>query len=189
MSRRIWRRYAGRVMWRCIVANRRQKPPEMLQGKGSRFTGTSSLAVQRDTTRPIPIPPTGLRKAAKDSWLDFWRSPMASLVQDDSDMDALRDWAFCVSERDRLRVELKKHPLVPGARGTLIENPLARLIARYTDQINRYRDQFGMTPLSRMRLGVAVGEAHDTLALLAASAEGDEIETFDLSDDVIEVGT
>lgn len=173
------------------MANKRQKPAELLQGKGSRFAGTSSVAVTR-TDRPTPIPPANLGKHAKDEWLAFWRSPMASLVQDDSDMDALRDWAWLVSERDRLQPMLKKEPLTVGSTGQLVVNPIAKLVADYTRRITTYRDQFGMTPLSRMRLGIAVGEAADTLAGLAMSVGDDVAEEFDLdafgSGDVIEVG-
>lgn len=173
------------------MAAKRQKPPEMLQGRGSRFAGSTLPAVSRDHKRPIPITPTGLRKAASDAWVEFWQSPMASLVQDDSDMDALRDWAWLVSERDRLQPMVKKTPLVMGSTGQLVANPISKLVADYTRRITQYRDQFGMTPLSRMRLGIAVGEAADTLAGLAMSAGSDAPETIDLSDfdDVIEVGT
>lgn len=152
------------------MANRRQKPPEMLQGKGSRYAGTSLTPVVRDD-RPVPIPPTGLRKAAKDAWLAFWRSPMAALVNDDADLDALRDWAWLVSERDRLQPMVKETPLVPGSMGQLVTNPVAALVKDYTRRIERYREQFGMTPLSRMRLGIAVGEAHNVLSDLSASLD------------------
>ena len=173
------------------MAAKRQKPPEMLQGKGSRFAGSTSLAVVRDEQRPVPITPPALRKAAKDAWTAFWRSPMASLVQDESDMDALRDWAWCVSERDRLQGMVKKTPLVKGSTGQLVTNPLSKLVSDYTRRISQYREQFGMTPLSRMRLGIAVGEAHDILSELTASLGGDEAETFDLAefDDAIEVSS
>lgn len=151
-------------------------------------SGTS--AVVRDTSRPIPIPPVGLRKSAKDAWLAFWRSPMATLVQDESDMDALRDWAFCISERDRIQPLVRKTPLVPGSMGQMVLNPLAALVKDYTRRIDRYREQFGMTPLSRMRLGIAVGEAHDVLSDLAASLGPDEAEVVVLDDDgVIEVSS
>lgn len=173
------------------MAAKRQKPAEMLQGKGSRFRGTSSLAIKRDEARPTPIPPAKLRKSAQDAWLAFWRSPMASLVQDESDMDALRDWALCLSERDRLTPLAQKEPLIPGSQGQLVKNPLYSVIADYTRRISQYREQFGMTPLSRMRLGIAVGEAHDILSDLTASLGSDEPEMVDLSefDDVIEVGS
>jgi len=164
------------------MPNKRQKPPELLQGKGSRFRGTTSVTLVRDTERPIPIPPAGLRKSAKDAWLAFWRSPMATLVQDESDMDALRDWAFCISERDRIQPLVRKTPLVPGSMGQMVLNPLAALVKDYTRRIDRYREQFGMTPLSRMRLGIAVGEAHDVLSDLAASLGPDEAETVQLDD-------
>lgn len=157
-------------MRRCIVAAKRQKPVDELQGRGSRFAGNAIVAIARDD-RPIPIPPAKLRKAAKDAWVAFWRSPMASLVNDDADLDALRDWAWLISERDRLRPMVHDTPLVPGSMGQLVANPIAALVKDYTRQIDRYREQFGMTPLSRMRLGIAVGEAHNVLSDLSASLD------------------
>jgi P27 family predicted phage terminase small subunit len=171
------------------MPGRRQKPAELLQGKGSRHTGSQSLTLVADPTRPIPLPPSGLRKSARDAWLAFWRSDMAALVKDESDMDALRDWALCLSERDRLRVIVKRHPLVQTTKGTLMENPVARLISRYTAQISRYQDQFGLTPLSRLRLGIALGAAAETLAALDASID-DAPEWVDLEPaGAIEVGS
>jgi P27 family predicted phage terminase small subunit len=164
------------------VPNRRQKPPEMLQGKGSRFTGTKSIVPEYDPTRPVPLAPRGLRKVARDEWKSFFASPLSSLVNLDTDMDALRDWALLVSERERLREEYTKTPLTIGASGSLIENPLGRVIARYTNQINRYRDQFGMTPLSRMRLGIAVGQAAEVLDSLNTTRD-DEVETIEVDDE------
>jgi P27 family predicted phage terminase small subunit len=167
------------------MANKRQKPPELLQGKGSRFTGQSSIALQRDEQRPTPIPPKDIRAAARDAWVAFWRSPMASLVQDDSDMDALRDWVYCLSERERLQVIVKKQTMSPGASGSLMLNPLTRLVKDYTQRIDKHREHFGMTPLSRMRLGIAVGEAHDALADLMSALDERDVEEFDLSDDSV----
>lgn len=166
---------------------RRQKPPEMLQGKGSRFAGTKSIVPQHDPNRPVPLPPRGLRKVARDEWRSFFNSGLSSLVNLDTDMDALRDWAYLVSERDRMRDEFEKSPIVFTAKG-FSENPIGKIIARYTMQINRYRDQFGMTPLSRMRLGIAVGQAADVLDSLATSRAGDDIETVELDEsDLIDV--
>ena len=171
------------------MAGKRQRPVDRLQDRRPQRTAGRDIAIKRDDTRPIPIPPPALRKVAKDAWLAFWRSPMASLVEDDSDMDALRDWAWCVSERDRLQAMVKKQSLVKGSMGQLVVNPLSKLVADYTRRIAQYRDQFGMTPLSRMRLGIAVGEAHDILSDLTASLGSDEPEMVDLSefDDVIDV--
>lgn len=99
-----------------------------------------------------------------NAWSAFWRSPMASVVDENADMDALRDWAWLLSERDRLQASVKRKGVVPGSHGQPMLNPLARLVDAYTRRINSYREQFGMTPLSRMRLGIAIGDAHDALS-------------------------
>lgn len=165
----------------------RQKPPELLQGKGSRFAGTKSLKLAKPSPDIIPPAPRGLRKVARDEWDAFWQSRLASVVDMDADMDALRDWAFLVSERDRLRMAYKKQPLVLGKSG-VVENPLGRVIERYSKRIDVYRNQFGMTPLSRMRLGIAIGEALDALDALGDDDEdGEEEAEFVEIGDVIEV--
>lgn len=169
----------------------RAKPPELLQGKGSRYAGTKSLQLIKLDPDIVPPAPRGLRKVARDEWEAFWRSRLASVVDMDADMDALRDWALLVSERDRLRALYRKQPLIAGRTG-LVENPLGRVIERYSRRIDVYRNQFGMTPLSRMRLGIAIGEALDVLDGLNADdvTDDDEPELVDIGEgEVIEVAT
>lgn len=166
------------------MAGKRHKAPNTLQGH-RKVAPALSLVPHN---QPVPEPPRGLRKSAKDAWTAFWSSPMAALIEVESDMDAIKDWAYCISERDRLRPLLRKEPLVIGSTGQLVANPLEKIINQYTRQIDRYREQFGMTPLSRMRLGIAVGEAADTLSDLYASLGDDELEVVEIDDDrIVEV--
>jgi P27 family predicted phage terminase small subunit len=170
------------------MAGKRYKHPDTLQGHRQK---PPMLSLVTPDKPDVPSAPRGLRTVAKAAWVSFWSSSISQVVDRDADMPALVNWAKNVSERERFRAILKTSPLVKGSTGQLVRNPLSGEIARLTAEINRAEEHFGMTPLSRMRLGIAVGEAHDILSDLTASLGSDEPEMVDLSefDDVIDVSS
>lgn len=139
----------------------RQKPAEALQGRGSRYKDGGLRVVGPDESRPIPPAPATTQPQARRAWRSFWRSRMASAVELASDGAALYRWLHCLSERERLQDKADKVPLVKGSTGQLALNPLFAAIAMYSKEIARYEDHFGMTALSRWRLGITAVE-HET---------------------------
>jgi hypothetical protein len=86
-----------------------------------------------------------------------------------SDGPALRRWIWCVSERDRVLADVYGHPdgpqvTVTGSMGQEVVNPALKYEERLSREIMAYEERFGMTPLARMRLGIAFGQAADSLA-------------------------
>ena len=119
----------------------------------------------RSAAEPAPRVPPLPRSYAPEvrrEWADYWRSPVASAVNRGADMPALRRWAWCLNELAAIM------PLVSGPPGgarmlktgdKLVVNPLTRLVAQYMSEVRTIEIEFGMTPLSRSRLGATIGAA------------------------------
>lgn len=163
------------------MAGARQKDPALLVNKrGGRGRGLS--VIKRDEAFVSPVVPAGIGAAGKRAWESFWRSDVSAAVDLAADATELEHWVRCVDERDRLWGIVKKAPLVKGAHGTLLTNPLSRRIRDLTKDIDRISDRFGMNPLSRWRLQFTVTEAgksaNDLLQVLSEAV--DEAEVIDV---------
>ncbi len=121
----------------------------------------------------VPDPPSGLLVASSAAWEAFWRSEVAGAVDLDSDLGRLRRWIRDVDEYERALREFRRKRLVAGSTGQLRLNPLAGRMKDLEASISAAENQFGMTPLSRLRLGVAVGQAALTAAEVNRLALGD----------------
>lgn len=152
------------------MANRRRKTADQLQGRGSAYKGVETVVLTASAARKVPTPPKGLIPEARAVWREFWRSPLGDAVDYRGDGPALRRWITLVSLRERLMERFygdgdDRLPLtVVGSTGAnMVMHPLLRLEERYSREIMMYEDRFGMTALARMRLGVAIGQAHESL--------------------------
>ncbi len=159
------------------MAGKRQKNPAALQGHRSvaplkELNGSAPIPREQ-----LPPPPDGLVPAAVDYWYRYLGSVVGQRVVNlDIDGPALYRWAECVSQRLKLQPQLAEKPLVKGSTGQDVVNPLNTLIVNLTREIERLEEHFGMTPVARMRLGIAIGEAADSLsglhdALFGASTD------------------
>jgi hypothetical protein len=139
-----------------------------LQGRGSAYKGVETVVLTASAARKVPTPPKGLTKTAVAIWREFWRSPLGNAVDPQGDGPALRRWITLVSNRDAILAsfgpgDFDLSPMVLGSTGNLVLNPMLRLEERLSREIMMYEDRFGMTPLARMRLGVAIGQAHESM--------------------------
>lgn len=166
------------------MAGQRQKPVDSLAfrrgGRGGQAINLTKLAGHASE---VPLPPKGITRTARESWKAFWRSDVAALVNLDADLTALRRWVECLSEREHVCAELAKKPVVEGSMGQDVLNPLASYMQKLTAEIARYEDRFGMTPKSRMQLGVTFKQYRDAVAGDGDGDDGEEIE--EMPDDVL----
>ncbi len=88
-------------------------------------------------------------------------------------------------ERERLDRQFRRSPFVTGSTGQTVAHPSAKLVASLDGRIVALEDRFGITPLARMKLGIAVGEA--ALSLEDLNSEFDEEETEEDADPRLEV--
>jgi len=155
------------------MAGRPQKPVGQLQNKRNPRGKAGGVTLVADATRKVPAPPRGLTDEARRIWRDFFRSPLGGAVDYQGDGPALRRWITLVSDRERLWSRFHagedddsaepESLTVFGSQGQRVINPLLRLEERLSREIMAYEDRFGMTPLARMRLGIAIGQAAESL--------------------------
>jgi P27 family predicted phage terminase small subunit len=112
----------------------------------------------------VPDPPSGLLAASTALRGAFWRSEVAGAVDLDSDLGRLGRWIRDVDEYERALRELRRERMVEGSMGQPRLNPLAGRLKDLEGSIRETEREFGMTPLSRLRLGIAVGQAALTAA-------------------------
>jgi P27 family predicted phage terminase small subunit len=120
-----------------------------------------------------PPPDRSWLAPTKRDWLTFWSEPICQLVQD-ADLPALRRLFTLYDERGRLQAEYRKQRMTTGSTGQLVVNPAAAAIASLDTRIKELEAQFGMTPASRLRLGITLGEAARSLEQMAQLASPDD---------------
>jgi len=154
----------------------RQKQPNSLAGHRSK----GHLLELVRPAAPAPEPQKEWRAATKDEWSLFWLSAVAGQVDREADLPALVELFTLQNEirqvRDE-RIEVRRmvrrlwreEPFTEGSQGQQRANPLvSQLLTRlgqldtslnwHLTQANRLREDFGMGPLKRFRLGWSIAE-------------------------------
>ena len=122
----------------------------------------------------VPDPPAGLLKRTVGRWTALWGSEVAKAVELDSDGYRLERWIRDVDEYERSLSAFRKERLVVGSQGQPRLNPLAARLKDLEATIRETERDFGMTPMARLRLGIAVGQAALTAAEVNRLALGDD---------------
>ncbi len=156
------------------MAGKRRKPPDQLAGQGSRYRGTSPLTlVPPDDRRAVPTMPPRLTARVAQAWRDYWADPVSQLARP-LDWYDIRRYFTLLAERERLERKLDKEPTTTGSVGQEVVNPRHYLVKHLDREIDRYREDLGILPLNRMRLGIAHTTAHASfLDLMRESLERD----------------
>lgn len=96
---------------------------------------------------------------SRDRWESFWSSDVARAVDWGADGDRLVRWIRYVDEWHRAMRDYRRERVATGSMGQPVLHPLAGYIAQLEQAIAKAEAEFGLTPLARMRLGIATGEA------------------------------
>jgi P27 family predicted phage terminase small subunit len=117
---------------------------------------------------PVPRPPIGLLKTSVQRWETYWRSTVGVVARESGgvDLPALERWIRNVDEWDRAMRVLRRSRLVQGSAKQMRLNPLATYVAQREAAIRDAELAYGMTPIARLKLGIAVGQARLTAAQL-----------------------
>jgi P27 family predicted phage terminase small subunit len=126
-----------------------------------------------------PAVPAGLLKAVRDSWPRFWASELAQLVKPETDLPALERLWSLYDERARALHGYRRARVVAGSMGQPTLNPLFAALKALDTEIRALEDRFGLTPMARLRLGVALGEAARSLEDLNRGLDDDDDEPAD----------
>ena len=122
--------------------------------------------------RLIPQPPADLAPSSLLRWAEFWQSAVADAVDARSDLGRLYRWIEAVDELNLVGPIFRKVRLVKGSTGQTVLNPLAAYLGQLESVIAAAEAEFGMTPKSRARLGLTIGQAKLTAAELNLMLEG-----------------
>jgi len=135
-------------------------------------------AEQARLVTDVPPAPTGLLAMTRATWDAFWTSRAASRVDRGAQMSRLIRWIRDVDHWNRLQADLRPRkakvddegnvvPHVPGAlyperpwlaegsTGQITRHPSTELVDKLDQRIHRAEVEFGMTPYSEVRLGLA----------------------------------
>jgi P27 family predicted phage terminase small subunit len=147
---------------------------------------TSKLAKTGPNTAktPMPRPPKGPLAASKRLWTAFWNSPVSHTVDLAADRYRIERWISTVDEYERINAAFKHTRIVKGSTGQPVLNPLAQYLQQLLGEINKAEAELGLTPLARMRLGIAYGEAK--LTALELSRALDELEEVAIEPGIID---
>ncbi len=126
-----------------------------------------SLVSLPTTPVAIPEPPSGLLRATAATWAQLWSSPLASTFLP-SDMPALERLFELRDEWTRVTHVARKARLTVGHKQQPVLNPLLRYAAEINAEVRALEDRYGLSPRSRLALGIAFGEAHRSLDALNA---------------------
>lgn len=123
----------------------------------------------------IPAAPPDLLKASQDRWEAYWRSAVSSAVDLNADRGLLERWIRSVDEWYRAYRDFRKARTTEGSTGQLVLSPLAKWIKQLETEIGKCEQQMGLTPMSRVKLGIAAGQARLTADMLNKSlSEADD---------------
>ena len=138
-----------------------------------RTKNTIKTAKNRPKTVKTSVPraPKNLLPASKRLWTDFWNSPVSHAIDPDADRYRIERWITTVDEYERVNAAFKATRIVRGSTGQPALNPLAQYLQQLLAEINKAETELGLTPLARMRLGIAYGEAQLTALELARALD------------------
>ena len=143
-----------------------RKSPERRQNRSTRDTGNVSVL---PAVAAVPEPDLAWREEVRSAWFEFWRDPVARLVRP-NDLPAL-DRLFRYRNEWLDAAEFyEAEPIVEGSMGQSRLSPWADRMDRLEKQLVALEDRFGLTPLSRLRLGVTLSEGQSLAQRNAAFA-------------------
>lgn len=153
-----------------------KKPADRRQGRGTVEVGVVPVV---ESGRPVPAADESWREPTVERWAGFWASPLASQIES-SDEGAFRRLFKLYDEIDRLweAVEVTGR-IVEGSQGQPRPNPLFKQIEAFQAEARQLEDRYGLSPLSRLRLGITFADAQASLdglnaRLAAKMAEADD---------------
>lgn len=135
----------------------RPRKPESIRQRTHALPALTILPGQKQLAAPKA--PVGLLAPSRRIWRELFASPVARAIDIKADLFKLQRWIGAVDEYQRVSAIFKAARLVNGSTRQPVLNPLAAYLANLEATISRIEVEFGMGPLSRMRLGIATGQA------------------------------
>lgn len=172
----------------------RKKPPG--KAVGHREDNVVELTLAPEVHVPeIPLPESvDVEPEVVTWWEDLWHSGLAQVI-DGSDLDKLRRLAAYKNDWQKLRRVLDRtgEYVSTGSMGQATESPVVKQLHKVEKLIQDIEAQFGLDPLSRLRLGITLTDAAKSAKELneimggtrdahQGAAEEVDLEEFEASD-------
>lgn len=103
-----------------------------------------------------PADPTWLNEI-QQAWVAYWESALAEILSP-VDLPALRRLFMAYDRHERMLALVRETPFIDH-HGDVRSNPADMVIQRLEGQISALEAQFGLTPSSRKKLQITVGQA------------------------------
>jgi hypothetical protein len=105
-----------------------------------------------------PRPPTGLSTPLRRSWAGLWSSPVAALLDPVSDLPAVNRLfnLYTLGEQLEARVTQHMKALMDGDDADGIDDKLLSARMRVASETRMLESQLGLSPRSRLALGLAL---------------------------------
>lgn len=149
------------------------KPGGRRQRRNKQGPSGLQLRPRLELEQVPPAPKHWLRETATQ-WQQYWMSDVARLAEVDTDRVALTRLFTLYDERERAYRAFRKKRLVTGSTGQLAVHPLWKHAAILDAEIRSLEDRFGVTPQSRLRLGIQLGEMAKNLEDMNAQLNEDQ---------------
>ena len=162
------------------------KPPALQQGRHHKDLGVLQGGALKAPDIPTPAPGTRWLKASRQWWANAWTESIAE-TWTSSDRPMVVRLLSLVETRERAYRGVAQGLLVKGSMGQLVLNPVARYMLSLDGEIRQLEDRLGLSPRSRLQLGVTMGDAHRSLASLTA-AMGEDDDDDDSDPRIIDAG-
>lgn len=135
------------------MAGKPHKPANQLQShREARADRRTLRVVEPRERRPAPRVPKDLGERGATIWRAYWADPV-SLAATGVDIYDIHRYCQLVEQRADLEAQIAEKPVVENGYGEG-PNPLTRIVKEMTREIEKTREQLGILPLARMRLGL-----------------------------------
>lgn len=134
-----------------------KKPAPRRQGRGTKDVGAVVALVPAQQTPMVAAADLAWRDDVREAWAELWSSPLAGHFRP-TDVPALRrlfDYRHQLIEAGERYAE---EPMTVGSMGQPVLSPWAAEVHRLEATVQKLEDRFGLTPMSRLRLGVTYEE-------------------------------
>ena len=157
------------------------KKPAAKRQRGTRTKDVGSAVRAVGQVPALPRSTKPLLKVTKDAWVSFWSTESLAALVLPADRSSLDRLFRMYDMRERFDRLVSRQPFTTGSTGQDVVNPAAKEVASLDGRILPLEDRFGITPMARLKLGIAFGEAARSLDGLNKEfdrddADGDEDE-------------
>lgn len=147
------------------------KPADKRQRRNDR--GDVGLLSPAKGPVAIPLPLQEWGRETVNSWREYWTSPVSSLVEKQSDLDAVYRLFDYRDEHRKAMKAYRQERLTFGSTGQPKASPYFDIATRLEKLIVPLEDRYGLSSLARLRLGASLGEATRSLADMNALVPDD----------------